>query len=87
MSLQGTYYHCKCSNSKSVNILVAAGRKSSFAADELVLRYEDEHGKKSSHRGLLGSIQKFGPLVRREAINIGASTCDGAVKAALQCWK
>jgi hypothetical protein len=161
LSLQGTYYHCKCSNSKSVNVLVAAGRKFSFAADELVLRhtasnsykqasiylrkdfkihisdeslrsrisavsgqirqnrnsaenahgwdeiadkklygyvdgvllnirkegwkeckllrYEDEHGKRISHRGLLGSIHDFGPLVRREAINIGASKSEEIV--------
>lgn len=39
LSLQGTYYHCKCSNSKSVNVLVAAGRKFSVKANELVLRY------------------------------------------------
>lgn len=161
VSLQGTYYHCKCSNSKSVNVLVAAGRKFSFVADELVLRYtasnsykqaskylrkdfkihisdeslrsrisavsgqirqnrnsggddylwdeiageklygyadgvlinirkegwkeckllryEDEHGRKISHRGLLGSIHDFGPLVRREAINIGAWKSDEIV--------
>ena len=161
VSLQGTYYHCKCSNSKSVNVLVSAGRKYSFAADELVLRYtasnsykqaskylrkdfkihisdeslrsrisavsgqirqnrnsvddgytwdeiageklygyadgvlinirkegwkeckllryEDEHGKKISHRGLLGSIHDFGPMVRREAINIGAFKADEIV--------
>lgn len=161
VSLQGTYYHCKCSNSKSVNVLVAAGRKFSLAADELVLRYSasnsyrqaskylrkdfriyisgeslrrhilavsgqirqnrnsvdddyawdeladnklygyadgvlinirkegwkeckllrygDEHGKKISHRGLLGSIQDFGPLARREAINIGASKAEEIV--------
>lgn len=159
--LQGTYYHCKCSNSKSVNILVAAGKKFSVVANELVLRhtasnsykqaskylrkdfkihisseslrsriaavsgqirqnrnssddscrwdeivgkklygyadgvllnirkegwkeckllrYEDEHGQKLRHRGLLGSIQNFGPLVRREAINIGASKADEVV--------
>ena len=161
VSLQGTYYHCSCSNSKSVHILVAAGRKFSVAADELVLRYtasnsyqqashylrkdfrihlsdeslrsrisavsgkirqhrnhsdgrykwdeivdqklygyvdgvllnirqegwkeckllryEDEHCKKISHRGLLGSIQNFGPLVRREAICLGASKSEEIV--------
>lgn len=161
VSLQGTYYHCQCSNSKSVNVLVAAGKKFSTAADELVLRYtasnsykqaskylrkdfkiyisdeslrsrisavswqirqnrnsvddsykwdeiaceklygyadgvlinvrkegwkeckllryEDEHGRKISHRGLLGSIHDFGPLVRREAINIGASKAEEIV--------
>ena len=159
--LQGTYYHCKCSNSKSVNILVAAGKKFSVVANELVLRhtasnsykqaskylrkdfkiyisseslrsrisavsgqirqnrnsadgghkwdeivdkklygyadgvllnirkegwkeckllrYEDEHGKKLRHRGLLGSIQNFGPIVRREAINLGASKAEEIV--------
>lgn len=161
VSLQGTYYHCKCSNSKSVNVLVASGRKFSLAADELVLRYtasnsykqaskylrkdfriyisdeslrmrisavsgqirynrnsvddgyvwdeiadeklygyadgvllnirkegwkeckllryEDEHGERISHRGLLGSIQDFGPLARREAMNIGACKSDEIV--------
>jgi len=38
-SLTGTYYRCGCSVSKSVNVLVAAGRKFSRAADELVVRY------------------------------------------------
>jgi len=161
VSLQGTYYHCKCSNSKSVSVLVSAGRKFSRAADEVVLRraasdsyqqaskylrkdfnihisdetlrrristvsgqirqnrnsggddyvwneiagkklygyvdgvltnirregwkeckllrYEDEHGKKISHRALLGPIQDFGLLARREAISIGASKADEIV--------
>ena len=161
VQLHGTYYHCKCSNSKSVNVLVAAGKKFSAVANELVLRhtasgsykqaskylrkdfnihisseslrsrisavseqirqnrnladdnyrwdeivdkklygyadgvllnirkegwkeckllrYEDEQGKKIRHRGLLGSIQNFGSLVRREAINIGASKSDEIV--------
>ncbi|MCE5184975.1 MAG: hypothetical protein LLF76_02475, partial [Planctomycetaceae bacterium] len=38
-SLQGTYYRCGCSNSKSVSVLVSAGRKFSRVADELVIRY------------------------------------------------
>jgi hypothetical protein len=157
----GTYYHCQCSNSKSVNVLVASGRKYSVAANELVLRYaasnsyeqasqylrqdfkihlsdetlrsrisvvsgqirqnrnaaddrfkwdemtdkklygyadgvllnirhegwkeckllryEDENDKKIRHRGLLGSIKDFGSMVRREAINIGASEADEIV--------
>ena len=161
ISLQGTYYHCKCSNSKSVNVLVASGRKFSFKANELVLRYtasnsyeqaskylrqdfkihisdeslrsrissvsgrikqnrnssensckwhdiedkklygyadgvllnvrhegwkeckllryEDEQGKNVRHRGLLGSINDFGPVVRREAKNVGASKADEIV--------
>lgn len=161
ISLHGTYYHCQCSNSKSVNVLVASGRKFSFAANELVLRYtasnsyeqaskilrqdfkihisdeslrsrilsvsgqirrnrntaddsckwdeivdkklygyadgvllnirqegwkeckllryEDQDGKKIRHRGLLGSINDFGPMVRREAISIGASEAEEVV--------
>jgi len=153
--LQGTYYRCACSNSKSVSVLVAAGRKFSRAADELVvrygasnsfekasyylrkdfrirlssetlrsrilavsgqirrhrnvdddtyewehlpdqrlygyadgvlihlrqegwkecklLRYEDAAGRHRSHRALLGAVQDFGSLARREAVRIGAS--------------
>ncbi len=52
LSLQGTYYHCKCSNSKSVNVLVAAGRKFSFVADELVLRYTASNSYKQASRYL-----------------------------------
>jgi len=44
-----------------------------------LLRYEDEYGKKIRHRGLLGTIQNFAPIVRREAINIGASKSDEIV--------
>lgn len=159
--LQGTYYHCQCSNSKSVNVLVSSGRKFSRVANELVvrhaasnsyhqasvylrkdfnirvsgemlrrhilavsgqirrnrdsvgdefawdeivgkklygyadgvmtnirkegwkecklLRYEDEDGKRISHRALLGPIQDFGVLARREAMNIGASKSDELV--------
>jgi hypothetical protein len=42
-SLAGTYYRCGCSNSKSIRVLVAAGRKFSRAADELVIRYGASH--------------------------------------------
>jgi len=52
ISLQGTYYHCKCSNSKSVNVLVSAGRKYSFAADELVLRYTASNSYKQASKYL-----------------------------------
>jgi hypothetical protein len=157
-SLQGTYYRCGCSNSKSVSVLVSAGRKFSRVADELViryaasnsfqktsyylrkdfniqlsheslrsriltvsgqirqyrnsgddtyawdglsdeklygyadgvlinirqegwkecklLRYEDESGNHLSHRALLGAIQDFGQLARREAVGIGAANAD-----------
>lgn len=159
--LEGTYYHCRCSNSKSVSVLVAAGRKFSRAADELVvrygasnsftkashflqkdfrirlsaetlrsrievvsgrmrqyrnhddktyawdylpdqklygyadgvlihlrregwkecklLRYEDEPGRHLSHRALLGSVQDFGPLARREAVRMGAGKADEVI--------
>ena len=44
-----------------------------------IIRYEDEYGKRISHRGLLGSIHDFGPLARREAVNIGACKSDEIV--------
>jgi hypothetical protein len=44
------YYHCRCSNSKSISVLVAAGRKFSRVADELVLRYGASNSfEKASH--------------------------------------
>jgi len=161
ISLAGTYYHCGCSNSKSVSTLVSNGKKFSHIANELVtrysagnsyqqasrylrkdfkiyvshemlrkriltvsgqirqvrnwgdesrhfkdlagqklygyadgvlinireegwkecklLRYEDEKSENISHRGLLGSINNFGRMARREAINIGASKADEMV--------
>jgi hypothetical protein len=161
ISLRGTYYHCGCSNSKSVSTLVSSGKKFSHIANELVtrysagksyhqasrylrkdfkiyvshemlrkriltvsgqiqqirnsrdesrhfknlsgqklygyadgvlinirdegwkecklLRYEDEQGKNVCHRGLLGPVNKFGAMARREAINIGASKADELV--------
>jgi len=44
-----------------------------------LLRYEDEKNKNICHRGLLGSASVFGQMVRREAINIGASKADELV--------
>jgi len=44
-----------------------------------LLRYEDADGKNIRHNGLLGSIKQFGSLVRREAINIGASAAEEMV--------
>lgn len=44
-----------------------------------LLRYEDESGEHLSHRALLGSVQDFGPLARREAIRIGASKADEVI--------
>jgi hypothetical protein len=39
ITLTGTYYHCSCSNSKSISNLVSSGRKFSHIANELVTRY------------------------------------------------
>jgi len=39
IKLCGTYYHCGCSNSKSISNLVSSGRKFSHIANELVTRY------------------------------------------------
>ena len=50
--LQGTYYHCNCSNSKSVNILVAAGKKFSVVANELVLRHTASNSYKQASKYL-----------------------------------
>jgi hypothetical protein len=161
IKLSGTYYHCGCSNSKSISTLVSSGKKFSRIANELVtrysasnsyqqaskylrkdfniyvshemlrqrissvsgqirqirnsgdeafrfknldgnrlygyadgvlinitdegwkecklLRYEDEQCINISHRGLLGSINNFGRMTRREAINIGANHADEIV--------
>jgi len=161
ITLSGTYYHCGCSNSKSISNLVSSGRKFSRIANELVtrysagnsyqqasrylrkdfgiyvsdetlrrriltlsgqikqlrntnnnyrhfknlsgqklygyvdgvlinirnegwkecklLRYEDQQSQNISHRGLLGPIGSFGRMVRREAVNIGASEADELV--------
>jgi hypothetical protein len=39
ISLTGTYYHCGCSNTKTVSTLVSSGGKFSHIANELVTRY------------------------------------------------
>lgn len=44
-----------------------------------LLRYEDEQGNNTCHRGLLGSISSFGRMARREAVSIGASKADEMV--------
>lgn len=50
VGVRGIYYHCACSTSKSVSVLVAAGRKFSRASDELVLRYTASNSfSKASH--------------------------------------
>lgn len=154
IKLHGTYYHCGCSNSKSVSALASDGRKFSRQACELTMRYaatnsyqqasqylrkdfsiwlshemlrsrlldvagqikdirDGEAGEylweklagqrlygyvdgvlinirkegwkeckllryqcdqtgQIRHRGLLGSIDRFGRMVRREAIHLGA---------------
>ena len=155
IKLSGRYYHCGCSNSKSVAVLVSSGRKFSRQACELtsryaatqsylraskylrkdfgiwvshemlrkrisdiaeqikdirdndtgeyrweklagqrlygyvdgvlinirkegwkeckLLRYQCDQTGQVRHRGLLGSIDRFGRMVRREAIHVGAN--------------
>lgn len=161
IKLRGTYYHCGCSNSKSISNLVSNGKKFSHIANELVtrysasgsykqaskylrrdfsiyvssemlrrriltvsgqirqihnsgrtsrhfknlsgqrlygyadgvllnlihegwkecklLRYEDENCRNISHRGMLGPIDRFGKMARREAINVGVSKAEELV--------
>lgn len=161
LNLAGRYYHCSCSNSKSISYLVSSGKKFSHIANELVtrysashsyklasgylrkdfhihvsgeklrthiltvsgqirrirnssdgkakfknladqklygyadgvlmnvrkegwkecklLRYEAEDGRDISHRGLLGPIDRFGRMVRREAANVGAAEAEEIV--------
>ncbi len=154
IKVSGTYYHCGCSNSKSVAVLVSSGRRFSHQACELtsryaatqsykqastylrkdfgiwvshemlrqrisivaeqmkdirdndtgehhwerlagqrlygyvdgvlinirtegwkeckLLRYQCDQTGQIRHRGILGSIDRFGRMVRREAIHVGA---------------
>ena len=161
IKLEGTYYHCGCSNSKTVSNIVSDGRKFSRQACELtsryaasnsyqqashflrkdfgiwvshemlrtriltlsgqireirehsgqelhwdklagqklygyadgvlihirkegwkeckLLRFECENNRQVRHRGLLGTIERFGHMVRREAIHIGAKDAEEVV--------
>jgi hypothetical protein len=44
-----------------------------------LLRYECEGLERVRHRGVLGPIERFGRMVRRETIQIGAKRCDEIV--------
>lgn len=52
ISLTGTYYHCRCSNSKSVSVLVSSGKKFSHIANELVTRYSAGNSYQQASRYL-----------------------------------
>jgi len=53
--VSGTYYHCGCSNSKSISNLVSSGKKFSHIANELVSRYAAD-----------GSYQKASRYLRKD---------------------
>lgn len=52
ISLRGTYYHCGCSNSKSVSALVSSGKKFSHIANELITRYSAGNSYQQASRYL-----------------------------------
>ena len=77
ISLQGIYYHCGCSNSKSVNILVSAGRKYSRAADELIVRYAGSH----SYQQARGYLRKdFHINLSSETLRMRISEISGQIR-------
>lgn len=72
ITLTGTYYHCGCSNSKSISNLVSSGRKFSHIANELVTRYSASNSYRQASRYLRKDfgIYVSGEMLRRRILTV-----------------
>ena len=72
IKLCGTYYHCGCSNSKSISNLVSYGKKFSHIANELVTRYSASNSYQQSSRYLRKDFHIYvsGEMLRRRILTI-----------------
>jgi len=77
IKLTGTYYHCECSNTKSVCNLVSNGRKFSYVANELVTRYSASHSYQQAGRYLR---KDFGIYVSSEMLRMRISSVSGQIR-------
>jgi hypothetical protein len=72
IKLRGTYYHCGCSNSKSISNLVSSGKKFSHIANELVTRYSASNSYQQASRYLRKDfgIYVSGEMLRRRILAV-----------------
>lgn len=72
IKLCGTYYHCGCSNSKSISNLVSSGKKFSHIANELVTRYSAGNSYKQASRYLRKDFHIYvsGEMLRRRILTV-----------------
>jgi hypothetical protein len=70
--LSGTYYHCGCSNSKSISNLVSSGKKFSHIANELVTRYSAGNSYHQASRYLRKDFKIYvsGEMLRRRILTV-----------------